>query len=75
MPTLYTGHGHPGSREHGAVPQQGKAMPASKNLVVSKPLSLDNLSTVSKVYWKVGCVIINLNYRSVAAAQKQYLND
>ena len=31
--------------------------------------------TVSKVYWKVGCEIINLNYRSVAAAQKQYLND
>ena len=42
--TLYTGHGHPGSRGHGAAPQQGKAMPASKNLVVSKPLSLDNLS-------------------------------
>ena len=31
--------------------------------------------TVSKVYWKVGCEIINLNYRSVAVAQKQYLND
>ena len=42
--TLYTGHGHPGTRGHGAAPQQGKAMPASKNLVVSKPLSLDNHS-------------------------------
>ena len=42
--TLYTGHGHPGSRGHGAAPQQSKAMPASKNLVVSNPLLLDNLS-------------------------------